>query len=108
MQLIGHVEGANVVLVDDMMDTGGTMCRAAKLIMDRGAKSVRAICTHPVMSGKAYGNISESVLTELVVTNTIPLHQNLDKIKVLSLGELFAQAIKKIHNHESISPLFLS
>ncbi len=108
MQLIGDVEGANVILVDDMMDTGGTMCRAAKLLMDRGANSVRAICTHPVMSGKAYGNISESVLTELVVTNTIPLRQNLDKIKVLSLGELFAQAITKIHNYESISPLFLS
>ncbi|MCP4520687.1 MAG: ribose-phosphate pyrophosphokinase [Cytophagales bacterium] len=108
MQLIGDVEGADVVLVDDMMDTGGTMCRAAQLLMDKGAKSVRAICTHPVMSGKAYGNIESSVLTELVVTNTIPLSQELDKIKVLSLGELYSEAIKKIHNYESISPLFLS
>lgn len=107
MQLIGDVKGANVILVDDMMDTGGTMCKAAELLMEKGAKSVRAICTHPILSGKAYENIENSVMTELVVTNTIPLKKETSKIKVLSLGKLFADAISKIHNHESISPLFL-
>lgn len=107
MQLIGDVKGANVILVDDMMDTGGTMCKAAELLMEKGAKSVRAICTHPILSGKAYENIQNSVMTELVVTNTIPLKKETSKIKVLSLGKLFADAISKIHNHESISSLFL-
>ena len=101
MQLIGNVEGANVVLVDDLIDTGGTITKAAQLIMDRGAKSVRAICTHPVLSGKAYENIEGSVLEELVVTNTIPGKKESDKIKVLNIGELFAKAIRKIHDYES-------
>jgi ribose-phosphate pyrophosphokinase len=107
MQLIGDVTGADVVLVDDLIDTGGTMCKAAQLIMDKGAKSVRAIVTHPVLSGKAYENISNSVLTELVVTDTIPLRQECDKIKVLSVAELFAKAIGRIRDHESISSLFI-
>jgi ribose-phosphate pyrophosphokinase len=75
MQLIGDVTDANVILVDDLIDTGGTMTKAAELIMSKGAKSVRAICTHPVLSGNAYENINNSVLTELVVTDTIPLKQ---------------------------------
>jgi len=107
MQLIGDVEGADVVLVDDLIDTGGTICKAAKLIMDKGAKSVRAICTHPVLSGKAYQNIEGSVLEELVVANTIPVKNESSKIKVLSLHSLFADAIGKIHNFESISSLFI-
>ncbi|MHA8086538.1 ribose-phosphate pyrophosphokinase [Aquirufa sp. Wall-65K1] len=107
MQLIGDVEGANVVLVDDLIDTGGTMCKAAQLIMDKGAKSVRAIVTHPVLSGKAYENISNSVLTELVVTDTIPLKEECAKIKVLTVSELFAKAIGRIRDHESISSLFI-
>ncbi|RXK52324.1 ribose-phosphate pyrophosphokinase [Aquirufa rosea] len=107
MQLIGDVEGANVVLVDDLIDTGGTMCKAAQLIMDKGAKSVRAIVTHPVLSGKAYENINNSVLTELVVTDTIPLREQCSKIKVLSVSELFAKAIGRIRDHESISSLFI-
>lgn len=107
MQLIGDVRDADVILIDDLIDTGGTMCKAAKLIMDKGARSVRAICTHPVLSGRAYQNIEESVLVELVVSNTIPLKNSSSKIKVLNLRELFAQAIKKIHNYESISSLFI-
>jgi ribose-phosphate pyrophosphokinase len=106
MQLIGNVEGANVVLVDDLIDTGGTITKAAKLIMDNGAKSVRAVCTHPVLSGKAYENIESSVLEEMVVTDTIPSKPS-KKIKVLSVAPLFAKGIRKIHDHESISSLFI-
>lgn len=108
MQLIGNVEGANVVLVDDLIDTGGTLSRAAKLILEKGAKSVRAICTHPVLSGNAYENIENSVFEELVVTDTIPLKKESSKIKVISLGNLFGEAIQKIHNYESISSLFIN
>jgi len=107
MQLIGNVEGADVILVDDLIDTGGTLCKAAQLIMDKGAKSVRAVVTHPVLSGNAYDNISNSVLTELLVTDTIPQKQVCDKIKVLSVAELFAKAIGRIRDHESISSLFI-
>lgn len=108
MQLIGDVTDANVILVDDLIDTGGTLSKAAQLILEKGAKSVRAICTHPVLSGKAYENINNSVLQELVVTNTIPVKEDLsDKIRVLNIGELFAKAIRKIHDYESISPLFI-
>ena len=107
MQLIGDVKGADVVLVDDLIDTGGTLCKAAQLLMDKGANSVRAVVTHPVLSGKAYENISNSVLTELLVTDTIPQKQACDKIKVLSVAELFAKAIGRIRDHESISSLFI-
>ncbi|MEY4308070.1 MAG: Ribose-phosphate diphosphokinase, partial [Bacteroidota bacterium] len=107
MQLIGDVKGADVILVDDLIDTGGTLCKAAQLIMDKGANSVRAVVTHPVLSGKAYDNISNSVLTELLVTDTIPQKQACDKIKVLSVAELFAKAIGRIRDHESISSLFI-
>ncbi|MFD3393690.1 ribose-phosphate pyrophosphokinase [Aquirufa sp. OSTEICH-129V] len=107
MQLIGDVKGADVVLVDDLIDTGGTLCKAAQLIMDKGANSVRAVVTHPVLSGKAYENIANSVLTELLVTDTIPQKNTCDKIKVLSVAELFAKAIGRIRDHESISSLFI-
>jgi ribose-phosphate pyrophosphokinase len=107
MQLIGDVKGADVILVDDLIDTGGTLCKAAQLIMDKGANSVRAVVTHPVLSGKAYENISNSVLTELLVTDTIPSKQACDKIKILSVAELFAKAIGRIRDHESISSLFI-
>ena len=106
MQLIGDVTGADVVLVDDLIDTGGTIARAAELIMENGANSVRAVCTHPVLSGKAYENIENSVLEELVVTDTIPTKPS-DKIKTLTVSNLFAKAIRKIHDHESISSLFI-
>ncbi len=107
MTVIGEVEGADVILVDDMADTAGTLCRAAKIIMEKGAKSVRAICTHPVLSGKAYDNIDNSVLTEMLVCDTVPLRQESPKIKVLSTAKLFARAIRNTHEHRSISALFV-
>ncbi len=107
MTVIGEVEGAHVILVDDMVDTAGTLCRAAKALIDAGAEKVSAMCTHPVLSGKAYDNINESVLEELVVCDTIPLKQESDKIKVLSTAKLFARAIRNMHEHRSISALFV-
>lgn len=107
MQLIGDVESKDVVLVDDIIDTGGTMCKAANLIKEKGATSVRAVCTHSVLSGKAYDNIENSVLEELVVTDSIPLKQEISKIKILTLSDLFAKGIRKIHDNESISSLFI-
>ncbi len=108
MTLIGNVEGKDVVLVDDMIDTGGTLCNAAQIIMDRGANSVRALCTHAVLSGKAYENIEKSHLSELIVSNSLPLTQESKKIKVLSVAKLFAQAIRNAHEHKSINSLFLT
>jgi ribose-phosphate pyrophosphokinase len=107
MRIIGNVEGRHVVLVDDLIDTGGTICKAAGIIMDQGALSVRAFCTHAVLSGKAYDNINNSVLEELVVTDTIPLTQKSDKIKVLTVAELFAKAISSVTTDASISKLFI-
>jgi ribose-phosphate pyrophosphokinase len=106
MQVIGNVTGANVVLVDDLIDTAGTICAAATVLMEKGAKSVRAICTHPILSGNAYQRIEESPLIELCVTDTIPTHRSA-KIRVLSISDIFAKAIRKIHDHESISSLFI-
>ena len=110
MTLIGSVEGKDVVLVDDMIDTGGTLCNAASMVIDKGAKSVRAFCTHAVLSGKAYENIENSKLSELIVTNTLPLSSAYKgkKIKVLSVAKLFAQAIRNTHEHKSIHSLFLT
>ncbi|HEV7349570.1 ribose-phosphate pyrophosphokinase [Telluribacter sp.] len=108
MQVIGDVEGADVVLVDDLIDTGGTLCKAAEIILEKGARSVRAICTHPVMSGNAHENIANSVLEELIVTDTIPLRENNHKIRVISVAELFAKAIGRIRDHDSISSLFIN
>ena len=107
MTLIGDVTDKNVILVDDIVDTANTLCTAAKLIMDNGAKSVRAFCTHPVLSGKAYENINNSELTELMVTDTIPLKQESEKIKAISCAWLFAKAIRNMHEHKSISSLFV-
>lgn len=107
MQLIGNVQDANVVLVDDLIDTGGTMCKAAQLILDKGAKSVRALVTHAVMSGDAHEKIANSVLDELIVTDSIPLARQNPKIRVLSVGDLFAKAISRLRDHESISELFI-
>ena len=107
MTLIGDVEGADVILVDDLVDTAGTLCRAADLIMEKGAKSVRAICTHPVLSGKAYENIDHSKLLELIVCDTLPLKGSSKKIKQLSTAKLFARAIRNTHEHRSISALFV-
>lgn len=107
MRLIGEVEGKDVIMVDDLIDTGGTMCKAAALLKEKGANSVRAVATHPVLSGNAYENIENSVLEELVVTDTLPLKKETSKIKVLTVSDLFAKAIRKIHDHESISSLFI-
>jgi ribose-phosphate pyrophosphokinase len=107
MTVIGDVEGADVILIDDLVDTAGTLCRAADIIMKKGAKSVRALCTHPVLSGQAYENIQNSALAELIVCDTIPIRQPVpDKIKVLPSAKLFARAIRNTHEHRSISALF--
>ncbi|MEJ6982059.1 ribose-phosphate pyrophosphokinase [Pedobacter sp. P351] len=106
MSIIGDVTGRDVVLIDDICDTAGTLSKAAGLIMESGANSVRAVCTHPVLSGKAYETIEKSVLTELIVTNTIPLKQQSEKIRVLSTADLFAKAIANVNEHGSISDLF--
>jgi len=105
--VIGDVNGADVIMVDDIVDTAGTLCKAADALLQKGAKSVRAICTHPVLSGKAYENINQSSITELIVTDTIPLKKESPKIKVLSTAKLFARAIRNTHEHRSISALFM-
>lgn len=107
MTVIGEVKGKNVVLIDDICDTAGTLCKAAQVLKDRGALSVRAFCTHPVLSGKAYENIENSLLEELVVCDTIPLKQESSKIKVLPTAELFAVAIRNTFENKSISSLFM-
>ncbi|NUQ23756.1 MAG: ribose-phosphate pyrophosphokinase [Saprospiraceae bacterium] len=107
MTVIGDVKGGDVILVDDLVDTAGTLCRAAQIIMDKGANSVRALCTHPVLSGKAYENIDSSMLHELIVCDTIPMRQQSPKIRVLSTSKLFARAIRNMHEHRSISALFV-
>ena len=108
MQVIGDVTDADVVLVDDLIDTGGTLCKAAAIIKEKGANSVRAICTHGVLSGKAYENIESSELEELVISDTIHPKQKSDKIKTLSVADLFAKGIRRVHSHESISKLFIN
>ena len=107
MELIGNVEGKNVVLVDDMVDTAGTLTKAADLMMERGAKSVRAICTHPLLSGEAYERIENSQLKELIVSDSIPSKKDSNKIKVLSSANLFAEVMKNVHNNKSINPFFI-
>lgn len=106
MTLIGDVTGQDIVLIDDICDTARTLAKAAQLIMDKGAASVRAVCTHPVLSGNAYETIESSALAELIVTDTIPLKHTSPKITVLSTGELFAKAIMNVNEHGSISQLF--
>ena len=107
MELIGDVTGKNVVLVDDMVDTAGTLTKAADLMMERGALSVKAICTHPILSGSAYERIEDSQLDELIVTDTIPLKKESEKIRVLSTAELFADVMHRVHNNNSISSKFI-
>jgi len=107
MELIGDVTGKNVVLVDDMVDTAGTLTKAADLMMERGALSVRAICTHPILSGNAYERLENSKLEELIVTDSIPVSQESSKIRVLSCAYLFADVMTKVHQNESISSKFI-
>lgn len=104
---IGDIEGRNIVLIDDIIDTGGTLCKAADMMMDRGAASVRALITHPVLSGKAYEIVEKSKITELIVTDTIPLKQESPKIKVLSVANMFADVFHRVVNYESISNHFI-
>ena len=107
MELIGDVEGKNVVLVDDMVDTAGTLTRAADLMIERGALSVRAITTHGLLSGNAYEKIENSKLSELIVTDSIPTKIKSDKVKVLSCANLFADVMHRVHHNTSIASKFL-
>ena len=107
MTVIGDVTGKDVILIDDMCDTAGTLTKAADLFMEKGALSVRAFCTHAVLSGPAYERIENSRLTELIVTDTIPLKQQSSKIRVLTVADLFADVIKRLVSNESISSHFI-
>ncbi len=106
MQLIGDVEGKDVVLVDDIIDTAGTITKAGRLIMEKGARSVRAMATHAIFSGNAIENLRNSPFSEIIVTDTIPIKTDCEKVKVLSTAPLFAEVIKRVENYESISSLF--
>jgi ribose-phosphate pyrophosphokinase len=107
MVVIGDVTDRDVVLIDDICDTGGTLVKSAALMKEKGARSVRALCTHPVLSGNAYSNIENSVLEELVVCDTIPLRGECSKIKVVSTDELFAVTIRNAFENKSINSLFM-
>ncbi len=109
MTAIGDVEGKDVVIVDDMVDTAGTITKCANMLKEKGAKSVRAICTHPVLSGEAYKRISESAIEQFIITDSIPLKEGVDtsKFVVVSVADLFAEIITKVHNFEPISTSFI-
>ncbi len=107
MVVIGDVTGRDIVLIDDICDTGGTLAKAANLLIQKGATSVRALCTHPILSGKAYETIDNSLLEELVVCDTIPAHRESSKIKVISVADLFAIAIRNAYENKSITSLFI-
>jgi len=107
MTVIGEVEGKDVVLIDDMVDTAGTLTKAADMMMEKGANSVRAVCTHAVLSGPAYERIENSQLKELIITDSLPLKQKSDKIKVISVAPLFGNVLKSLVTNESISSNFI-
>lgn len=106
MNIIGDVEGMNVLIVDDLIDTAGTLTNAAAAMKERGALNITAICTHPILSGPAYQRIEDSPIDEVLVTDTVSLRQPSDKIKVLSVADIFAKAIQRIHTNDTISALF--
>lgn len=106
MNVIGDVNGKDVILIDDMVDTAGTLVKAASAFKDRGATSVIAFCTHPVLSGPAYERIATGALDELVVTDTIPLKEQNEHIKVISVAPLFAEVIRRVYHDESVNGLF--
>ena len=108
MELIGDVQGKNVILVDDMVDTAGTLTKAAELMMERGAKSVRAVCTHGILSGNAHERIENSMLEELIITDSIPSKKESPKIKILSCAELFGSTMKSVHSNKSIHENFIN
>ncbi|MBU2054155.1 MAG: ribose-phosphate pyrophosphokinase [Proteobacteria bacterium] len=110
MNIIGQVEGKKVIILDDMIDTAGTVVQAAKALMEKGAVEVSACCTHPVLSGPAIERIEQSHLKELIVTNTIPLHDKAgtcSRIKVLSVSGLLSEAVRRIYYNDSVSSLFI-
>ena len=107
MNIIGDVEGKDVILVDDMIDTAGTIVKAAKVLKAKGATSVMACCTHPVLSGPAYERIKDGELDELLVSDSIPLTQECEKIKVLSIAPTFAEVIRRVYHNESVNGLFI-
>ena len=107
MNIIGDVQDKDVILVDDMIDTAGTMCKAAEVLKARGANSVMALGTHPVLSGPAFERIESSALDEVVVSNSIPLKKSCSKITTLSVAPLFAEVIRRIHHNESVNSLFI-
>ena len=107
MKVIGDVRDKNIVIVDDMIDTAGTICKAADILKEKGAKSVRAVATHAVLSGKAYENIEKSALDEVVFTDSIPQRQECSKIRVISVADLFAETIRNVVEHRSISEHFI-
>lgn len=108
MRIIGDVEGKNVVIVDDMADTAGTLCKASNLMKEKGAKSVRAMVSHGIMSGNAAQNVMNSALTEIVFTDSIPYDRSkCPKVKVLSIADMFAETIRRVQEHKSISELYL-
>jgi ribose-phosphate pyrophosphokinase len=107
MELIGDVTGKNVILVDDMVDTAGTLTKAADLMKERGALSVRAICTHALLSGNAYEKVEQSQLESLIVTDSIPPKVSHPKVKVLSCAPLFAEVMRNVHQNQSISSKFI-
>jgi ribose-phosphate pyrophosphokinase len=107
MTVIGDVKDRNVVLIDDIIDTAGTLTKSAAILKERGALSVRAFCTHPVLSGKAYENVENSVLESLLVCDTIPVKKECSKIKVVTVADLFAVAIRNAYENRSITSLFV-
>ena len=108
MNVIGDVEGKDIILIDDMVDTAGTMVKGAAALKALGATSVMACCTHPVLSGPAYERIEEGELDELVVANTIPMTKPCSKIKMLSTASMLGEVIRRVHNNESVNSLFES
>jgi len=106
MNIIGDVNGKDVIMIDDMIDTAGTMVKAASALKKLGATSVMACCTHPVLSGPAYDRIENGELDELVITNTLPIKQSSDKIKVLSTAKMLGEVIRRVYNNESVNSLF--
>jgi ribose-phosphate pyrophosphokinase len=110
MNIIGEVQGRTCIIMDDMVDTANTLCEAANALKEDGAKKVLAYCTHPVLSGKAIERIDNSVLDEVVVTNTIPLRddaRNCSRVRQLSIAELLAETMRRISNEDSVSSLFM-
>ena len=107
MTIIGDVQDKDVILVDDMVDTAGTICKAANLMMENGARSVRALASHAIMSDPASQRIDDSALTEMIFSNSIPLNKDCRKVTILSIASLFADTIRRVHENRSISSQYL-